>query len=109
MVFLIVASPCALAAECRSGNFIRNFHLAKQGVLFKGGSFLSNLAEVKALAFDKTGTLTKGKPEVTDYLFVDGLEDRQDELVAVLTNMEKNPIIHWRRRLLIALKQKQRL
>ena len=56
---------------------------------------------MKALAFDKTGTL-KGKPEVTDYLFVDGLEDRQEELVAVLTNMEKNPIIHWRRRLLIA-------
>ena len=109
MVFLIAASPCALAASAVPATLSGISNLAKQGVLFKGGSFLSNLAEVKALAFDKTGTLTKGKPEVTDYLFVDGLEDRQDELVAVLTNMEKNPIIHWRRRLLIALKQKQRL
>ena len=63
--------------------------LAVFPLIVLGGAFLSNLAEVKALAFDKTGTLTKGKPEVTDYLFVDGLEDRQDELVAVLTNMEK--------------------
>lgn len=89
LVFLIAASPCALAASAVPATLSGISNLAKQGVLFKGGSFLSNLAEVKALAFDKTGTLTKGKPEVTDYLFVDGLEDRQDELVAVLTNMEK--------------------
>ena len=86
LVFLIAASPCALAASAVPATLSGISNLAKQGVLFKGGSFLSNLAEVKALAFDKTGTLTKGKPEVTDYLFVDGLEDRQ---VAVLTNMEK--------------------
>lgn len=89
LVFLIAASPCALAASAVPATLSGISNLAKQGVLFKGGSFLSNLAEVKALAFDKTGTLTKGKPEVTDYLFIDGLEDRQDELVAVLTNMEK--------------------
>ncbi|HIH2462143.1 TPA: heavy metal translocating P-type ATPase [Enterococcus faecalis] len=83
LVFLIAASPCALAASAVPATLSGISNLAKQGVLFKGGSFLSNLAEVKALAFDKTGTLTKGKPEVTDYLFVDGLEDRQEELVAM--------------------------
>lgn len=70
MVFLIAASPCALAASAVPATLSGISNLAKQGVLFKGGSFLSNLAEVKALAFDKTGTLTKGKPEVTDYLLL---------------------------------------
>lgn len=69
MVFLISASPCALAASAVPATLSGISNLAKRGVLFKGGSYLANLAGIKAVAFDKTGTLTKGKPSVTDFYF----------------------------------------
>lgn len=71
MVFLIGASPCALAATDIPATLSAISNLAKRGVLFKGGSFLSNFSEVNAIAFDKTGTLTQGSPEVVDVYSVD--------------------------------------
>lgn len=70
MVYLIGVSPCALAATDVPATLAAISNLAKSKVLFKGGSYLSNFGEVKAIAFDKTGTLTEGKPSVTDVLFI---------------------------------------
>lgn len=69
MVLMISASPCALAASAIPATLSGISNLAKRGVLFKGGSYLANLATIKVAAFDKTGTLTKGKPVVTDVYF----------------------------------------
>lgn len=82
MVFLIGASPCALAATDIPATLSALSHLAKRGVLFKGGSYLSNFNDIKAIAFDKTGTLTLGKPEVTDVIWLSN-EDKKDILVAM--------------------------
>ncbi|CAM4298860.1 heavy metal translocating P-type ATPase [Erysipelothrix inopinata] len=90
MVFLTVASPCALAAAAVPATLSAISNLARQGVLFKGGSFLSNLSDVKAVAFDKTGTLTNGKPVVTDSYFESHLS--QDQIQAykdIIVAMEK--------------------
>src|SRR5699024_11109574 len=65
MVFLIATSPCALAVTDIPATLSAISNLAKRGVLFKGGSYLSNLSDLSAVAFDKTGTLTTGKPVVT--------------------------------------------
>src|SRR5690625_1107607 len=64
MVFLIATSPCALAVTDIPATLSAISNLAKRGVLFKGGSYLSNLSDLTAVAFDKTGTLTVGKPVV---------------------------------------------
>ncbi|CCV64594.1 K/Mg/Cd/Cu/Zn/Na/Ca/Na/H-transporter ATPase, P-type ATPase [Alteracholeplasma palmae J233] len=88
MVFLIGASPCALAATDIPATLSAISNLAKRGVLFKGGSYLSNLSEVKAVAFDKTGTLTEGKPVVTNFYFKDDALD-QNKLISILVAMEK--------------------
>ena len=85
MVFLTVASPCALAASAVPASLSAISNLAKKGVLFKGGSYLSNLAQIKAVAFDKTGTLTKGKPTVSDV----EIFEQDDVLVDVVVSMEK--------------------
>lgn len=87
MVFLISASPCALAASAVPATLSAISNLAKRGVLFKGGSYLSNLAAIKAVAFDKTGTLTQGKPVVTDYYFVN-TQDEQNK-IDIIVAMEK--------------------
>lgn len=88
MVLMISASPCALAASAIPATLSGISNLAKRGVLFKGGSYLANLAEIKAIAFDKTGTLTQGNPSVTDVFFVDAT--KTPEWVNVIVSMEKS-------------------
>lgn len=90
MVFLISASPCALAASAVLATLSGISNLAKRGVLFKGGSYLANLAGIKAVAFDKTGTLTKGKPSVTDFYF-DEIDEATTEqnYIDLIVAMEK--------------------
>ncbi|WP_086350988.1 heavy metal translocating P-type ATPase [Candidatus Enterococcus clewellii] len=89
MVLLISASPCALAASAVPATLSGISNLAKRGVLFKGGAFLANLADIKAVAFDKTGTLTEGKPKVTDYYFQTENKQTEKEWLTILSSMEK--------------------
>lgn len=89
MVFLIATSPCALAATDIPATLSAISNLAKRGVLFKGGSYLSNLADLKAVAFDKTGTLTTGHPVVTETYFDHELPGEQRHLFEkIMLSME---------------------
>ncbi|ANS75841.1 ATPase [Paenibacillus yonginensis] len=74
MVFLVVASPCALVASIMPAMLSAISSSARRGILFKGSVHVQNLAETKLVAFDKTGTLTQGKPVVTDLIVKDGEE-----------------------------------
>lgn len=67
---LVVASPCALVASSTPALLSAISNGARNGVIFKGGTYLEELAEIKSIAFDKTGTLTKGQPSVTDVVWV---------------------------------------
>ena len=89
MVFLIATSPCALAVTDIPATLSAISNLAKRGVLFKGGSYLSNLSDLTAVAFDKTGTLTTGKPVVTDVYFGDDVtEEEQKKFEEIIVSME---------------------
>ncbi|MGX6978212.1 heavy metal translocating P-type ATPase [Vagococcus elongatus] len=95
MVFLTVASPCALAASAVPATLSAISNLAKKGVLFKGGSFLANFAGIQAIAFDKTGTLTKGEPKVTDVYFIDDVDEQATVNVIVAMEQQANhPLAH---------------
>lgn len=87
MVFLVAVSPCALAASAIPATLSGISNLAKRGVLFKGGSFLASLVDLKAIAFDKTGTLTEGKPKVTNVYFVD--DSKAEFYTNLIVAMEK--------------------
>ena len=87
IVFLVAVSPCALAASAVPATLAGISNLARHGVLFKGGRYLANLTQLKAIAFDKTGTLTKGTPTVTDSEFAADVD--QAAVMAVVTVMEK--------------------
>src|SRR5690606_10181937 len=53
MVFLVVASPCALVASIMPALLSAISKGARRGVLFKNGVFLEMLSDVKVFAFDK--------------------------------------------------------
>lgn len=68
---LVVASPCALIISTPASIISAIANGAKNGILFKGGSYVEQTVGIDTIAFDKTGTLTQGKPVVTDLLFFD--------------------------------------
>ncbi len=61
LIFLVVASPCALMAAIMPALLSGIANGARGGILFKGGAVLELVGKVKAIAFDKTGTLTTGE------------------------------------------------
>jgi Cd2+/Zn2+-exporting ATPase len=67
MVFLTVASPCALVASATPATLSAISNGAKNGVLFKGGAAMEALSTMDVLYSDKTGTLTYGEFQVVDY------------------------------------------
>jgi len=86
MVLMTVASPCALVISVPSAFISAIASAARDGVLFKGGAYLEQLASIKAIAFDKTGTLTIGRPQVTHVIPVD--EVSAEELLQVTASVE---------------------
>lgn len=86
MVFLVVASPCALVASIMPALLSAISNRARRGILFKGGAHMENMALTSVVAFDKTGTLTAGEPQVTDLIAADGY-DRYD-LLAIIASVE---------------------
>lgn len=93
MVFLVVASPCALVSSIMPAMLSAISNRARKGVLFKGGAHIENMARTAVVAFDKTGTLTLGTPEVTDFIAGEGW-DRQELLgiSASIERMSKHPL-----------------
>lgn len=86
ILFLVVASPCALVASIMPATLAAISNGAKSGIIFKGGVHLENLGQIRAIAFDKTGTITRGRPEVTDFTLRDDLD--HDRIMAVIAGIE---------------------
>lgn len=82
MTILVVASPCALIISTPASILSAIANAAKSGILFKGGVYLEQAANIQAIAFDKTGTLTKGEPAVTNIVAFRGGEDEVLRLAA---------------------------
>lgn len=90
MVLLVVASPCAVVASIMPATLSAISNGARKGILFKGGSHLESLGNLRAIAFDKTGTLTQGKPEVSQYLVKPDLEDEKHKILQIVAAIEKH-------------------
>ncbi len=60
LIFLVISCPCALVISIPLGYFGGLGAASKNGILFKGASFLDTMTKINTLGMDKTGTLTKG-------------------------------------------------
>ncbi|MDJ0578460.1 heavy metal translocating P-type ATPase [Crocosphaera sp.] len=93
LIFLVVASPCALMAAIMPTLLSGIARGARAGILFKNGGQLEKIGKIKAIAFDKTGTLTTGKLEVAEIVSVVGEKsDRVLKLAAALESHSEHPI-----------------
>ncbi len=74
MTLMVAASPCAIVISTPASILSGIGNGARRGILFKGGVYLEQAAEIKVVALDKTGTLTAGKPEVSDVVLMPGAD-----------------------------------
>ncbi|WP_193213822.1 heavy metal translocating P-type ATPase [Luteolibacter marinus] len=88
MTLLVVCSPCALVISIPSAILAGIAAGARNGILFRGGVAVENLATIGRLAVDKTGTLTKGELELVDAETLP--PGRGDELVSVAAALSGN-------------------
>ncbi len=89
MIFLVVASPCALVASMMPAILSGISNGARNGILFKGGTHLEKMGDVEVVAFDKTGTLTRGRPVVTDVAAVGPVAGSSEELLRIAGSLER--------------------
>ena len=93
LIFLVVASPCALMAAIMPTLLSGIANGARQGILFKSGAQLEMMGKVRAIAFDKTGTLTTGKLAVTEIIPTTGHSvDEVLQIAAALEAYSEHPI-----------------
>lgn len=59
LVILVCSCPCSLILSIPLTYFAGIGSAAGQGIVFRGGEVVDNLAETKTVLFDKTGTLTE--------------------------------------------------
>lgn len=60
LVFLVISCPCALVISIPLGYFGGLGAASRNGILFKGASFLDAITKINTVVMDKTGTITKG-------------------------------------------------
>ena len=85
-IFLVVSCPCALVISIPLGYFGGIGAGSKNGILFKGSSFLDIISNVKNVVMDKTGTLTEGVFQVKDINI--STDFNKDEILKFLNFIE---------------------
>ncbi len=93
LVMLVIACPCALVLSTPVTVVSGLAAAARRGILVKGGVFLEQGCQLRALALDKTGTLTVGRPSVTEtVLWKEGLSrERALEIAASVDARSEHP------------------
>ena len=86
LTFLVISCPCALVLSVPLAFFAGIGLGSKKNVLFKGGSAMEAICNVKAVVMDKTGTLTRGVFTVQHILPTDGVSET--ELLAMAAKCE---------------------
>ncbi|QXP68429.1 heavy metal translocating P-type ATPase [Polaribacter sp. AHE13PA] len=76
LIFLVISCPCALVISIPLGYFGGLGAASKNGILFKGASFLDTMTKINTLVLDKTGTVTKGVFKITNIKTI-GWEEKE--------------------------------
>jgi Cd2+/Zn2+-exporting ATPase len=86
LIFLVISCPCALVISIPLGYFGGLGAASKNGILFKGASFLDTMTKINTLVMDKTGTVTKGVFKIKE---VKAIGWEKTEMMKYLMAMEE--------------------
>ena len=86
LIFLVISCPCALVISIPLGYFGGLGAASKNGILFKGASFLDAMTKINILVMDKTGTVTKGVFKIKD---IKAIKWEEKEFMKYLMAMEE--------------------
>ena len=86
LIFLVISCPCALVISIPLGYFGGLGAASKNGILFKGASFLDAMTKINTLVMDKTGTVTKGVFKIKE---VKAIGWKETEFMQYLMAMEE--------------------
>ena len=87
LVFLVISCPCALVISIPLGYFGGLGAASKNGILFKGATFMDILTQVNTLVMDKTGTVTKGTFKVKEINISNDMTE--NEFMSYVLSLEK--------------------
>jgi len=79
LIFLVISCPCALVISIPLGYFGGLGAASRNGILFKGASFLDRMTKVNVVVMDKTGTVTKGIFKIKEVVVSTPHNDRKTE------------------------------
>lgn len=86
LIFLVISCPCALVISIPLGYFGGLGAASRNGILFKGASFLDAMTKINTVVMDKTGTVTQGVFKIKQIENKSGFSE--DELMNYLTAIE---------------------
>lgn len=86
LIFLVISCPCALVISIPLGYFGGLGAASRNGILFKGASFLDAMTKVNAVVMDKTGTVTKGVFKIKK---IKSITFKESEFMKYLMAMEE--------------------
>ncbi|MBG6062364.1 Cd2+/Zn2+-exporting ATPase [Flavobacterium sp. CG_9.1] len=92
LIFLVISCPCALVISIPLGYFGGIGAASKNGILFKGATFLDTMAGIQVVVMDKTGTLTKGVFKVQKVVTVGIYETDLVRYAAAIEGKSTHPV-----------------
>ncbi|GAA4809273.1 heavy metal translocating P-type ATPase [Litoribaculum gwangyangense] len=92
LIFLVISCPCALVISIPLGYFGGLGAASKNGILFKGASFLDAMSKINTLVMDKTGTVTKGVFKIKNIKTFDWNEKEFMNYLMAMEEQSTHPI-----------------
>ena len=92
LIFLVISCPCALVISIPLGYFGGLGAASKNGILFKGASYLDEMTKVNTVVMDKTGTVTKGVFKIKEIKAIDWEEPEFMQYLMAMEEQSTHPI-----------------
>ena len=92
LIFLVISCPCALVISIPLGYFGGLGAASKNGILFKGASFLDEMTRITTVVMDKTGTVTKGVFKIKEIKSVGWEEPEFMKYLMAMEEQSTHPI-----------------
>jgi len=90
---LVISCPCAMGLATPTALVAGIGRATKFGIILKGGEALEKAYKITSVAMDKTGTLTIGKPVVTDFVAMEGVDEKEAlGLIAAVEMGSEHPL-----------------